>query len=59
VRVRHYQDTARIEVPVTALAKAVELSDRINFEVKAAGYRYVTLDLAGLRSGNLNHGITS
>ncbi|MFW2380492.1 MAG: ATP-dependent sacrificial sulfur transferase LarE [Acidimicrobiales bacterium] len=58
VRVRHYQDTARIEVPVIDLAKAVELSNRINSDVMAAGYRYVTLDLAGLRSGNLNHGIT-
>jgi PP-loop superfamily ATP-utilizing enzyme len=26
--------------------------------VRSAGYRYVTLDLDGLRSGNLNNGIT-
>ncbi len=54
VRVRHYQDTARIEVPTADLARAVQLSERIDSEVRAAGYRYVTLDLAGLRSGNLN-----
>jgi uncharacterized protein len=58
VRVRHYQDTARIEVPRVDLARAVELSELIDREVKAVGYRYVTLDLAGLRSGNLNDGVT-
>jgi uncharacterized protein len=58
VRVRHYQDTARIEVPVADLGRAVEHAERIDFEVKAAGYRYVTLDLAGLRSGNLNQGVS-
>ncbi|MBT8239773.1 MAG: ATP-dependent sacrificial sulfur transferase LarE [Acidimicrobiia bacterium] len=59
VRVRHYRDIARIELPVADLARAIELCDRIDSEVKAAGYRYVTLDLAGLRSGNLNHGVSS
>jgi len=54
VRVRHYQDTARIEVPASDLPRAVELAQHIDADVKAAGYRYVTLDLAGLRSGNLN-----
>lgn len=57
VRVRHYHDTARIEVPRADLGRAAELSEQIDREVKAAGYRYVTLDLAGLRSGNLNHGV--
>jgi uncharacterized protein len=57
VRVRHYQDTARIELPVADLGRAVELAERIDSQVKAAGYRYVTLDLAGLRSGNLNQGL--
>jgi pyridinium-3,5-biscarboxylic acid mononucleotide sulfurtransferase len=54
VRVRHYDDTARIEVPVGDLARAVAESDAIVATVTEAGYRYVTLDLAGLRSGNLN-----
>ena len=54
VRVRHYQDTARIEVPSADLKRAVTLAEEINSLVKAAGYRYATLDLAGLRSGNLN-----
>ncbi len=55
VRVRHYDDTARIELPAADLARAVELAASIDAGVRTAGYRYVTLDLAGLRSGNLNH----
>ena len=51
---RHYRDTARIEVPVEDLAAMVTRRDAVVAAVKAAGYRYVTLDLEGLRSGNLN-----
>ena len=54
LRVRHYRDTARIEVPVDELAAMVTQRDAVVAAVKAAGYRYVTLDLEGLRSGNLN-----
>jgi pyridinium-3,5-biscarboxylic acid mononucleotide sulfurtransferase len=54
LRVRHYGDLARIEVPVAALGRAVALADDVVAAVQAAGYRYVTLDLQGLRSGNLN-----
>ncbi len=54
VRVRHYDDTARIEVPAADLVRAASLATEITAAVEAAGYRYVTLDLAGLRSGNLN-----
>jgi len=54
VRVRHYGDSARVEVPVDDLARAVEARDDVVAAVKRAGYAYVTLDLEGLRSGNLN-----
>jgi uncharacterized protein len=54
VRVRHYGETARIEVPVADLARLVEARAAVVAGVRAAGYRYVTLDLEGLRSGNLN-----
>lgn len=54
LRVRHYGDLARIEVPVDRLDDAVAAADRVVAAVQAAGYRYVTLDLEGLRSGNLN-----
>jgi pyridinium-3,5-biscarboxylic acid mononucleotide sulfurtransferase len=54
VRVRHYDDTARVEVDVGELARAVELRAELVEVVRRAGYRYVTLDLEGFRSGNLN-----
>ena len=54
VRVRHYDDTARIEVPLDRLADLVARRDEVVAAVQAGGYRYVTLDLEGLRSGNLN-----
>ena len=58
LRVRHYGDLARLELGVGDLARAVADRDRIVAVVQAAGYRYVTLDLEGLRSGNLNHAVT-
>jgi uncharacterized protein len=54
VRVRHYGDLARLEVEVDDLALAVERRTEVVAAVKAAGYRRVTLDLEGFRSGNLN-----
>ena len=54
VRVRHLGDTARIEVPADEVARAATLADELTEQLTALGFRYVTLDLAGLRSGNLN-----
>ncbi len=58
VRVRHYDDTARIEVELAALADVIAQRDAIVKAVRSAGYRYVTLDLEGFRSGNLNAALT-
>ena len=54
LRVRHYGETARIEVPLDRLADLVAVRDVVVEVVRGAGYRYVTVDLEGLRSGNLN-----
>jgi pyridinium-3,5-biscarboxylic acid mononucleotide sulfurtransferase len=54
LRVRHYDDTARIEVPLDELGSVIDQRAEVVDAVKGAGYRYVTLDLEGLRSGNLN-----
>ncbi len=54
LRVRHIDDTARIEVPLDRLADVVERRAEVVAAVAGAGYTYVTLDLEGLRSGNLN-----
>lgn len=55
VRVRHYADTARIEVELDDLAMVLHRRDEVVAAGRAAGYRYVTVDLEGFRSGNLNH----
>ena len=56
LRVRHYGDTARIEVPLRDLPRLIEpgTRERAILALKAAGYARVTIDLEGLRSGNLN-----
>jgi uncharacterized protein len=54
VRVRHVDDTARIEVPLDRMVDLAGLASEVDAAVRAAGYRRVTVDLAGLRSGNLN-----
>jgi uncharacterized protein len=54
LRIRHYEDTARIEVPVLDLDRVLAVREQVVAAVRAAGYAYVTLDLEGLRSGNLN-----
>jgi len=54
LRVRHYGDLARLELDVDDLAAALAQRERIVEVVRRAGYRYVTLDLEGFRSGNLN-----
>jgi uncharacterized protein len=54
LRVRHHGTVARIEVEETELARALARRDEVVAAVHAAGYRYVTLDLEGFRSGSLN-----
>lgn len=54
LRVRHHEDLARIEVPVDRLADVVAAREAVLDAVEAAGYRWVALDLGGLRSGGLN-----
>jgi uncharacterized protein len=56
LRVRHYGDLARIELEGDDIARAAAERDDVVRAVRAAGYRYVTLDLEGFRSGNLNPG---
>ncbi len=57
VRVRwHKGEIARLEVPVTALSRLVSEPVRANLirEFRGLGFKYVTLDLEGFRSGSLN-----
>lgn len=57
VRVRHYGDTARVEVPVEDFPAVVDRRAAVVDAVLGAGYAYCTLDLEGLRSGNLNRSL--
>ena len=56
VRVRHHEDIARIELPAEDLPRflAEGLAEPVARRVKELGFRYVTLDLEGYRSGSLN-----
>ncbi len=49
-------DLARIELPVEALARLAndDLRSRTATHLKSLGFRYITLDLEGFRSGSLN-----
>ena len=51
---RHHGELARVEVPTADLERLLAARDAVVAGVKDAGYRDVTLDLQGLRSGNLN-----
>lgn len=59
LRVRHYGDLARIELDDNEIERAVECRAEVAVAVRAAGYTYVTLDLEGFRSGNLNQALSS
>jgi len=57
LRVRYHKgDLARLEVPLEALPRLAEarIRQRLVEELKRLGFKYVTLDLEGFRSGSLN-----
>ena len=58
-RVRHHDELARIEIAREEMARALEpeVGAAIVRELKAAGYKYVSLDLQGYRMGSLNEGL--
>src|SRR6202044_2531028 len=57
LRVRHHGDAARLEVEPAALAEVVARRDEVVAAVRAAGVRFVALDLEGFRSGSLTRGL--
>lgn len=56
VRVRHHGDVARIEIARDELPRifAEHLSEKISARLKEFGFRYVTLDLDGYKTGSMN-----
>ncbi|RDY24240.1 ATP-dependent sacrificial sulfur transferase LarE [Romboutsia maritimum] len=58
-RVRIHEDIARIEVEKDEIYKffSNDILDKTNNKLKELGFKYVTLDMAGYKMGNMNIGI--
>ena len=54
LRVRDHGELARIEVPIEDFPRAASLRGEMHACLADLGFRFVTLDLAGFRSGSLN-----
>ncbi len=56
VRVRHYGNLARVEILQEEMVRLIDgpLREKVVSRLKEIGYRYVTLDLQGFRSGSMN-----
>ncbi|MDO8434579.1 MAG: ATP-dependent sacrificial sulfur transferase LarE [Candidatus Binatus sp.] len=58
-RVRYHGDVARIELEQHEMPRIFEPANRdyVDREFKKIGFRFVTIDLKGFRSGSLNEGL--
>ncbi len=56
VRVRHYGDLARIEIYPEEMKRLIDeaLREEVVKRLKALGYKFITLDLQGYRTGSMN-----
>lgn len=57
VRVRHYDDTARIEVLPAEIGILLDKREQIIGRLQALGFTYVTVDLEGYRSGSMDEAL--
>ncbi len=59
VRLRHHGDVARVEIAPDELPRALDptMTRAIVDAIKPLGFRYVSLDLEGYRTGALNEGL--
>jgi pyridinium-3,5-biscarboxylic acid mononucleotide sulfurtransferase len=57
LRVRHHGDAARLEVEPAVFGAVMARRAEVVDAVRAAGFIFVSLDLEGFRSGNLNRAI--
>jgi len=58
VRVRHHETTARIEVAAEEMAALLKHRDQILLKLTALGFKYVSIDLRGYRTGSMNEVLT-
>lgn len=54
LRVRDHGDLARVEVPAEDVPRAAALRAELHDRLTGLGFRFVTVDLGGFRSGSLN-----
>lgn len=54
IRVRYYDETARIEVLKQDFPRILDKSEDIVKKFREIGFKYVTLDIQGYRTGSLN-----
>ncbi|MCO7175193.1 ATP-dependent sacrificial sulfur transferase LarE [Sporolactobacillus kofuensis] len=59
VRVRFHGDVARIEVPEERLSELLAFNDRVNKALISYGFKYVSIDLGGFRSGHMNEALST
>jgi len=57
VRLRHYDDSCRIEALPQDFSRLLKQRIKIVKKLKALGYNYVSLDLQGYRTGSLNEAL--
>ena len=60
VRLRHHGELARVEIEPSELPRALDptMAKAITEAIKPLGFRYVSLDLEGYRTGSLNEVLT-
>lgn len=60
-RVRYHGEVARLELETSEIPRVFtpEMREIVDREFRKLGFRFVTIDLRGFRSGSLNEGITS
>ena len=58
-RVRHHGEVARLELIPEEMNKALAQKSIIDDQLKAFGYHFVAIDLAGFKSGSLNTGLVA
>ncbi|MBN2402204.1 MAG: ATP-dependent sacrificial sulfur transferase LarE [Spirochaetes bacterium] len=56
VRVRHHDETARIEIPATDIYRFMQdnIRQQVHQYLKSLGFAWITLDMEGYRTGSLN-----
>jgi len=59
LRVRHHGDVARIEIGEAEIPRILPVRERIASSFRALGFKFVTLDLEGFRSGRMNEGVVA